>query len=73
MEKLPTHKHKKHNKMKKYTIDYDITMSGCLEVEANTKEEAKQIALKKLSDEPYYFAKRATSHVSTDIIDVYQQ
>lgn len=59
--------------METYTIDYDITMSGCLEVEATTEEEAKQIALKKLSDEPYYFAKRATAHVSTDITDVYQQ
>lgn len=59
--------------MKTYTIDYDITMSGCLEVEATTEEEAKQIALKKLSDEPYYFAKRATAHVDTEIIDVYQQ
>ena len=57
--------------MKTYTIDYDITMSGSLELEANTEEEAKQIALKKLSDEPYYFAKRATAHVNTEITDIY--
>lgn len=59
--------------MKTYTIDYDITMSGYLKVEATTEEEAKQIALKKLSDEPYYFAKRATAHVGTNIIDVNPQ
>lgn len=58
--------------MKQFTINYDITMSGCLDIEANSEEEAKQIALKKLSDEPYYFAGRATAHVKTEITDVYQ-
>jgi len=57
--------------MKVYTIDYDITMSGCLDVEANTEEEARQIALKKLNNEPYYFAGRATAHVNTEITDIY--
>lgn len=57
--------------MKDYTICYDITMSGILDVKANTEEEARQIALKKLNDEPYYFAKRATAHVNTEITDIY--
>ena len=57
--------------MKNFTIDYDITMSGCLDVEANTEEEARQIALKILNNEPYYFAIRATAHVNTEITDIY--
>jgi hypothetical protein len=57
--------------MKNFIIDYDITMSGCLDVEANSEEEARQIALKKLNDEPYYFAGRATAHVNTEITDIY--
>lgn len=57
--------------MKDYTICYDITMSGILDVKANTEEEARQIALKKLNDEPYYFAGRATAHVNTEITDIY--
>ena len=57
--------------MKNFTIDYDITMSGCLDVEANSEEEAKQIALAMLGNDPYYFAKRATHHVKTEITDIY--
>lgn len=57
--------------MAQFTIEYDITMSGCLDVEANTEEEAKQIALKKLNDEPYYFAGRPTAYVKTEITDIY--
>ena len=57
--------------MKNFTIDYDITMSGCLDVEANTEEEARQIALKILNNEPYYFARRTTAHVNTEITDIY--
>lgn len=57
--------------MKVYTIDYDITMSGCLDIEANSEEEARQIALAMLKNDPYYFAKRATHHVNTEITDIY--
>jgi hypothetical protein len=57
--------------MANFTIDYDITMSGCIDVEANTEEEARQIALKKLKNDPYYFARRATHHVNTKITDIY--
>lgn len=57
--------------MAQFTIEYDITMAGCLDVEANTEEEARQIAMQKLKDEPYYFAGRATHHVKTEITDIY--
>lgn len=57
--------------MKNFTIDYDITMSGYLDIEANSEEEARQIALAILKNDPYYFAKRATHHVNTEIIDIY--
>lgn len=57
--------------MANFTIDYDITMSGYIDVEANNKEEARQIALSMLKNDPYYFAKRATHHVDTDITDIY--
>ena len=57
--------------MKNFTIDYDITMSGYLDIEANSEEEARQIALAMLKNDPYYFANRATHHVDTDITDIY--
>ena len=57
--------------MANFTIDYDITMSGCIDVEANSEDEARHIALAMLKNDPYYFAKRATHHVDTDITDIY--
>ena len=57
--------------MKNFTIDYDITMSGCIDVEANSEDEASHIALAMLKNDPYYFAHRATHHVNTEITDIY--
>lgn len=56
--------------MANFTVSYDITMSGLLDVEALTEEEARQVAAKTLSNDPYYFARKAMSHVRTEIIDI---
>ena len=53
--------------MKKYSVHLDITYSGDVEIEANSEEEAKQIALSKhyqLYEVPYFY------YFSSDVVDI---
>ena len=54
---------------KEYAVDIDITMSCRVYVEAESEEEAKNLANEKVNNDPYYYARRATNYVSHDVID----
>ena len=56
--------------MRTYLVDTDITMSKTMEIEAESEEQARELAMEKVSKEPFYYAGHADAHVKTEIIDV---
>lgn len=58
-------------KMTEFTVSIDITLSKNIYVEAENEEQAKAIAIKKVRDEPYYYARTADAYVGAKVVDVY--
>lgn len=58
-------------KTKEFSVSIDITMSKTIHVDAESEEQASQIAIKKVRDEPYYYARSADAFVGAKVIDVY--
>lgn len=56
--------------MKTYLVDTDITMSKTMEIEAESEEQARELAKEMIDREPFYYASNADAHVKTEIIDV---
>lgn len=54
-----------------FQVFVDITVSKVIDVEAENEEQAKQLAIKKVRDEPYYYARTADAYVGAKVIDVY--
>lgn len=55
--------------MKTYLVDCDITMSKTMEIEAESEEQARELAKEMIDREPYYYARCADAHVKTEVID----
>lgn len=58
-------------KTKEFQVFVDITVSKVIYVDAESEEQAKAIAIKKVRDEPYYYARTADSYVGAKVVDVY--
>lgn len=58
-------------KLTEFTVALDIVVSKNIYVEAENEEQAKQLAIKKVRDEPYYYARTADAYVGAKVIDVY--
>lgn len=58
-------------KKTEYQVSIDITVSKVMFVEAENEEQAKQLAIKKVRDEPFYYARTADAYVGAKVIDVY--
>lgn len=58
-------------KKTEYSVSLDITFSKTIYVEAENKEEAKRLAMKKVRDEPFYYARTADAYVGAKVVDVY--
>ena len=58
-------------KKTEYGVSIDITLSKTIYVEAENEEQAKAIAIKKVRDEPFYYARTADAYVGAKVIDVY--
>lgn len=56
---------------KTYYVDMDVTFSAHVWVEAETEEEAKQIALDKVSQQPYYRVARNGCFVEVGVTDCF--
>ena len=57
--------------MKEFAVNVDITMSKTLYVEAESEEQAIQIANGKILDDPYDAARTADAYVSHEVFDAY--
>ena len=58
-------------KTKEFQVFVDITVSKVIYVDAESEEQAKQLAIKKVRDEPYYYARTADAYVGAKVVDVY--
>ena len=58
-------------KTTEFQVFVDITVSKTIYVEAESEEQAKAIAIKKVRDEPYYYARTADAYVGAKVVDVY--
>lgn len=56
--------------MKEYAVYFDITVSSTVYVEAESEEEAKKIASKKVANDPYYYAYNCDAYVDHGVVDV---
>ena len=58
-------------KKTEYSVAIDITLSKTIYVEAESEEQARLLAIKKVRDEPFYHARTADAYVGAKVIDVY--
>mgnify|MGYP007122056300 CR=1 FL=1 len=58
-------------KLTEFSVSIDIVVSKTIYVEAENEEQAKQLAVKKVRDEPFYYARTADAYVGAKVIDVY--
>lgn len=58
-------------KKTEYSVAIDITLSKIIYVKAENEEQAKQLAIKKVRAEPFYYARTADAYVGAKVIDVY--
>ena len=58
-------------KLTEFSVSIDIVVSKTIYVEAESEEQAKAIAIKKVSDEPFYYARTADAYVGAKVVDVY--
>lgn len=58
-------------KTTEFSVSIDIVVSKTIYVEAENEEQAKQLAIKKVRDEPFYYARTADAYVGAKVIDVY--
>lgn len=58
-------------KTKEFQVSIDITVSKVIYVDAESEEQASQMAIKKVRDDPYYYARTADSYVGAKVIDVF--
>lgn len=58
-------------KLTEFSVSIDIVVSKTIYVEAENEEQAKQLAIKKVRDEPFYYARTADAYVGAKVIDVY--
>ena len=58
-------------KKTEYSVSIDIVVSKTIYVEAESEEQAKAVAIKKVRDEPYYYARTADAYVGAKVVDVY--
>jgi hypothetical protein len=58
--------------MKSYLVDLDVTMSVRLHIEANSQEEAENMAKKKIKTEPHYHL-RNSFFVDVVVIDALKE
>ena len=58
-------------KKTEYSVSIDIVVSKTIYVEADSEEQAKAVAIKKVRDEPYYYARTADAYVGAKVVDVY--
>ena len=58
-------------KLTEFSVSIDIVVSKTIYVEAESEEQAKAVAIKKVRDEPYYYARTADAYVGAKVVDVY--
>jgi hypothetical protein len=58
-------------KLTEFSVSIDIVVSKTIYVDAENEEQAKQLAIKKVRDEPFYYARTADAYVGAKVIDVY--
>ena len=58
-------------KLTEFSVSIDIVVSKRIYVEAENEEQAKAIAIKKVRDEPFYYARTADAYVGAKVVDVY--
>ena len=58
-------------KLTEFSVSIDIVVSKTIYVEAESEEQAKAIAIKKVRDEPFYYARTADAYVGAKVVDVY--
>lgn len=56
--------------MKEYVVYADVTMSVHAVVTANSEEEAEEIALQKINDNAFDYARKADACVDVEVVDV---
>ena len=55
---------------KSFTIDFDVTMSGSVEIMAENREEAERKFRERMTNNPYYYASEVENFVDYDITDI---
>lgn len=58
------------NEKKIFTIDFDVTMSGRVEIMAENREEAERKFRERMADNPYRYAREVENFVDYDITDI---
>lgn len=58
---------------KSFTIDFDVTMSGSVEIIANNREEAEHKFRELIASNPYCYAREVENFVGYDIVDIYEE
>ena len=58
-------------KLTEFSVSIDIVVSKTIYVEAESEEQAKAVAIKKVRDEPFYYARTADAYVGAKVVDVY--
>jgi hypothetical protein len=57
--------------MATYYVDMDVTFSAHMWVDADTEEQARKIAIKKMAEEPRYHTRNGC-HIDTTITDIFE-
>lgn len=61
------------NEKKFFTIDFDLTMSGSVEIMAENREEAERKFREHIKDNPYNYARKVENFVDYDITDINEE
>ncbi len=61
------------NEKKFFSIDFDVEMSGRVEIMAENREKAERKFREHIKDNPYHYARKAENFVDYRIVDINEE
>lgn len=61
------------NEKKIFIIDFDLTMSGSVEIMAENREKAERKFREHIKGNPYHYARKVKNFVDYDITDINEE